>query len=98
MRQTQKLVDKFCVIRKYPSMQTQIRQKRRGLGLSLLDAARQLETDSGNLSRIERGIQVPSISLAKRISAILGLTLDEIYAQTPSCRGGDGVCCDVDKR
>jgi DNA-binding XRE family transcriptional regulator len=65
-------------------MNTQIREYRQHLGMSLQEAAGQLGTNPGNLSRIERGIQLPSIGLARRISAMFGMTLDEIYIQDSS--------------
>ncbi|MCG8004674.1 MAG: helix-turn-helix transcriptional regulator [Candidatus Thiodiazotropha lotti] len=55
-------------------------RKRRKLTLEQMGEC--WDTDPGNLSRVERGLQRPSISLAERISEDTGLSLDEIYAES----------------
>lgn len=52
-----------------------IREARKAKGLTLETLANQVETDTGNLSRLERGLQGPSHELLKRIMAVLDLEL-----------------------
>ncbi|MCP4342096.1 MAG: helix-turn-helix transcriptional regulator [Desulfobulbaceae bacterium] len=47
--------------------------------MTLAQAASLLGTTSGNLSRIETGIQMPRVLLALRMADKYCLTLDEIY-------------------
>ena len=54
----------------------QLRQKR---GKSLEDVAAAVGTDAGNLSRIERGIQLPSGQLAQRIADFYGKKIHLIW-------------------
>ncbi len=61
-------------------MDTLLRKTRKKQSLTLAQAASLLGTTSGNLSRIETGLQHPSIPLARRIAAEYRLTLDQIYA------------------
>ena len=61
----------------------QIREHRIASGLTLSEAAKKLATDAGNLSRVERGSQWPSVELAKRMSSLYGMSLDEIFAEAP---------------
>ena len=61
-----------------------IKRKRQKLGLTLLEAGAKLSTDPGNLSRIERGKQLPSLPLARRIASVYGMTIDEVLADFPS--------------
>jgi transcriptional regulator with XRE-family HTH domain len=55
-----------------------IRELRDRAGLTLTAFARELETDTSHLSRIERKLGQPSIALRARIAARLGVSLDEI--------------------
>ena len=48
----------------------------------LKEAAERVGTDAGNLSRIERGQQDPSLSLARKLAALYGVSLDELFAPT----------------
>ncbi len=47
-------------------------------GLSLAALAARTGVDSGNLSRIERGLQIPSYRTAKRIAKCLDVSVSEI--------------------
>ncbi len=58
---------------------SKLRQARISRKIILTEAARLVETDAGNLSRIERGIQTPMPQLAKRLSAAFKLSLEDIY-------------------
>lgn len=59
-----------------------IRAYRKQRKLTLKQMAERWETDAGNLSRVERGVQRPGIDLAERISRDSGLTLDEIFSES----------------
>ena len=60
-----------------------LRSKRVAIGLRLKEAADLARCDPGNLSRIELGKQMPSITLARRLAEIYGLTLDEVFGAPP---------------
>lgn len=60
-----------------------LKQKRNDLGLTLLDAAKDLDTDPGNLSRIENGWQYPSIHLARRLCVRYQISLETAFADGP---------------
>ena len=66
-------------------MDTIIRKKRRGAGLTLSQAAKKLKYDIGNLSRIERGVRYPGIPLALKMQRLFGITLEDLVK---SNRGG----------
>lgn len=59
-----------------------IRKRRKTLGLTLQGLARQIDTDSGNLSRIERGAQGVSESMLRRLCTALDCTPAFLYAQS----------------
>jgi len=59
-------------------MTTNLRETRQAAGLLLKEAAAKLETDPGNLSRIERGAQIPSIELAWRMADLYQVPLDQV--------------------
>lgn len=59
-----------------------LRSARKQRGMTLQEAAALVDTDIGNLSRIERG-QLPSPKLAIRLSSAFGVSLDAIYRQSP---------------
>ena len=63
-----------------------LRELRADAGLLLKDAAAQLDTDPGNLSRIERGTQTPSVELAWRMAELYAVPLDHIL-QKPTQHG-----------
>jgi transcriptional regulator with XRE-family HTH domain len=60
------------------SLMTQIRKSR---GLSLAAVAEKVGTDAGNLSRVEKGDQVPKRDLARQLHAFYGgaVPLSKIY-------------------
>jgi len=61
------------------SIGSEIRKRRKGLGLTIEQLALQADSDVGNISRLERGIQGVSEPLAKRIASVLGCNLAELY-------------------
>jgi len=58
---------------------TPMRQARKAKELTLFDLSKATGTDTGNLSRIERGIQIPLPELAEKIAGILGITEAHIF-------------------
>jgi transcriptional regulator with XRE-family HTH domain len=61
-------------------MTTKLRHLRTSRGLLLKDVAEAVQTDPGNLSRIEYGKQYPGHSLARRIARYYGVSFDVVYA------------------
>jgi len=59
---------------------SKLREKRIEKGLTLTQVARQVRTDVGNLSRIERGQQFPSPPLAVRLSRAYGMALEDVFS------------------
>lgn len=59
-----------------------LRERRHDKGLTLVEAAKLLGTDTGNLSRIERGLQYPSVTLAHRIAMEYGVSFESIFSGT----------------
>lgn len=57
---------------------TNLRALRQRHKLTLSEAARRIEYDAGNLSRIERGAQQPSLEIARRLAGLYEVTVDEI--------------------
>jgi amino-acid N-acetyltransferase len=64
-----------------------IRKRRKHLNLTLQELARRVETDSGNLSRIERGTQGVSEAMLMRLCDALDCTAAYLYSQTESASG-----------
>lgn len=56
-----------------------LRDARKQRNQTLKDAGAFFGIDASNLSRIERGLQPPSIDLARRMAAHYGMTLDEVF-------------------
>lgn len=56
-----------------------LRSQRRDTGATLADMARLARVTKATLSRIERGLQLPSDDLLTRIAAAYGLQLDVLY-------------------
>jgi transcriptional regulator with XRE-family HTH domain len=56
-----------------------LRQRRKMLGKTLEDVAYAAETDAGNLSRIERDEQRPSLDLLEAIAHALDTQLSSLY-------------------
>lgn len=59
-----------------------IRKRRKELGLTLQTLAKAVDADSGNLSRIERGVQGVSEPLLRRICTALDCTPAYLYAES----------------
>lgn len=53
--------------------QTPLRAIREARGLGLRRVARETGIDASHLSRIERGLAMPSLAVLKRLAAVLGL-------------------------
>lgn len=60
-----------------------LRALRKSRHLSLEQVAAATGTDTGNLSRIERGAQTPSKALAKKLADYFGPPLTEIHIFFP---------------
>lgn len=61
-------------------------------GLSLTEVSTAVHIDSGNLSRIERRQQTPSLELAERLSKFYGAAVTEmqiLYPERFMQEGGD---------
>lgn len=74
---------------------TLLTQFRKSRGLSLDALARQVGTDQANLSRVERGLQIPNRPLARKLyqyyggAVPLGAIYDpEFYGELEAQRGG----------
>ncbi|HWU83678.1 MAG TPA: amino-acid N-acetyltransferase [Methylophilaceae bacterium] len=64
-----------------------IRKRRKQLNLTLQELAGRVDTDSGNLSRIERGTQGVSEAMLMRLCDALDCTAAYLYSQTESASG-----------
>ncbi|UAW53378.1 hypothetical protein pEaSNUABM30_00260 [Erwinia phage pEa_SNUABM_30] len=73
--------------KKKPSTDTPLRLARMAMGVSLVEVAKQLDIDAGNLSRIERGIQIPAMDLAERIAKYFNNTITAIQICHPTYKG-----------
>ncbi|BDM64570.1 hypothetical protein NFHSH190041_20220 [Shewanella sp. NFH-SH190041] len=60
-----------------------LRQLRRSKNLSAIEVARAIQSDVGNVSRIERGKQHPTFRTAKKLAEFYGVTVGEIYNLLP---------------
>ena len=58
---------------------SKLRSARIERGLKITDAAILAGTNAGNLSRIERGHQIPKMGLAIRLCSLYNLSLDEVF-------------------
>lgn len=56
-----------------------LRPLRRARKLSVRAAAAKLDVSHASLSRIEMGLQVPRLALARRIAKLYQITLDEVF-------------------
>jgi len=65
------------------NMQTPLRKMREENGLTISEVALAVKIDVGNLSRIERGIQVTSIETAERISRFFKGKISEMQILYP---------------
>jgi transcriptional regulator with XRE-family HTH domain len=66
-------VDDAVIMMDTKSSHGRLRATREAQGKSLRQLARESEIDPANLSRIERGIQRPSVETLRRIGLALGL-------------------------
>ena len=57
-----------------------IRERRQEMGRTLESFALEVETDPGNLSRIERGMQQPSEAFLEKAALALGTSVAHLYA------------------
>ena len=73
--------------KKKPSTDTPLRLAREATGLTLTQIAQELDMDPGNLSRIERGMQIPAMELAERIAAYFDNTITAIQICHPTYKG-----------
>lgn len=64
-------------------METPLRKARKSRGLTLTQVARENDMDEGNLSRIERGEQVPGVDVAARLAAFFKPELSELEILYP---------------
>lgn len=69
---------------KTPNNETPLRIARLSKSMTMTQLANELDVDVGNLSRIERGIQVPSMELAERIAAFFDNTITAIQICHPN--------------
>lgn len=58
-----------------------LRERRKAQSMTLMKAADEVGIHFSSLSRIERGQQMPSPRVAKRIAAVYGISLDDLYGQ-----------------
>lgn len=65
------------------SMQTPLRKMREASGLTISEVALAVQIDVGNLSRIERGIQLTSIETAEKISQFFKGKISEMQILYP---------------
>lgn len=65
------------------NMQTPLRKMREANGLTISEVALAVQIDVGNLSRIERGIQVTSIETAEKISQFFKGKITEMQILYP---------------
>lgn len=65
-----------------------IRRRRKALNLTLEQVALAAETDAGNLSRVERGVQSPSFEAVDLIAKALGTSASALFAESDTVREG----------
>ena len=65
------------------TMRTPLRKMREDNGLTISEVALAVQIDVGNLSRIERGIQVTSIETAEKISQFFKGKISEMQILYP---------------
>jgi putative transcriptional regulator len=64
-------------------MQTPLKTIRKKRGLKLKDVSAAVETDTGNLSRIENGVQTASKDLAEKLAKYFGHEVTEMQIIYP---------------
>ncbi|WP_369410904.1 helix-turn-helix domain-containing protein [Candidatus Pantoea multigeneris] len=65
------------------NMRTPLRVMREAKGLTISEVALAVQIDVGNLSRIERGIQVTSIETAEKIADFFNRKISEMQILYP---------------
>ncbi|NIC29326.1 helix-turn-helix transcriptional regulator [Serratia plymuthica] len=65
-------------------MQTPLRKMRLKQNLTIQEVAKATEVDVGNLSRIERGMQVTSLTIAEKLSKFFGGEISEMQILFPN--------------
>lgn len=58
-----------------------LKRRREARGDTLEEVAYRADTDASNLSRIERGMQQPSVLLLQNLARALGTSVSEIYRE-----------------
>ncbi|OCQ53596.1 helix-turn-helix protein [Photorhabdus australis subsp. thailandensis] len=64
-------------------MKTPLRKIRIEKGLTISEVSRAISVDVGNLSRIERGIQIPSLDTAEKLSRYFHGEISEMQILYP---------------
>ena len=64
-----------------------LRKRRKSLNLTLQELAKRVDADSGNLSRIERGVQGVSEAMLRRLCTALDCTPAFLYAHAEAAAG-----------
>ncbi|MDE1494864.1 helix-turn-helix domain-containing protein [Xenorhabdus bovienii] len=77
-------------------MDTPLRKIRKELGFTLSQVANAVDCDTGNLSRMEIGIQKPTLNLAERLVTFFEKKISEIQILYPE-RFKQGNCLDFIK-
>ncbi len=62
---------------------TKIRALRKSKGMTILDLATAVNSDVGNISRLERNVQGYSESTLVKIASALGVTVADLFSETP---------------
>ncbi|MDH2394643.1 S24 family peptidase [Providencia rettgeri] len=62
---------------------TKIREIRKSKGMTILDLATAVNSDVGNISRLERNVQGYSESTLIKIATALGVTVSDLFSETP---------------
>ena len=70
---------------------TKIRALRKQKGLTILQLATAIDSDVGNISRLERNIQGYSESTLTKIAAALGVTVADLFSDTTTQQQDDNV-------
>src|ERR1700686_4825074 len=68
---------------------SKLRAERESRGWTLADLAARSGVSRAMVSKIERGEASPTAALLGRLSAALGLTLSQLFAQSDELAGGD---------
>jgi transcriptional regulator with XRE-family HTH domain len=63
------------------TMPTLIRLAREAKGIRQLELARRVGVSAGTLSLVEGGLQRPTAKLARRLAAVLGLDVEDLFPE-----------------